>query len=163
MSEMICWEAEIILCCAGGVHAVAKPLGWRTQRRHRHSSASLEEAAELVREYLQMLPRGSPARKRMPSNTELMKCGRHDVRYAMQVRSTDNVLSLGHCGVQLPPLQPLLACACMAGPCMCPCQQMLLQHSLCARGAVQMASGEDGKYAQESVHTAQGLGAHAHG
>ncbi len=67
---------------------MAKALGLRTQRRHKHSSTSVEGAAELVRAYLKGLPRGSPARKRMPSHTELIKCGRHDVRYAMQVRST---------------------------------------------------------------------------
>ena len=74
-------------CCPGGSHAVASAMGWRTQRRRRHGSTSLDEAAQLVKAYLEGLPRGSPARGRMPSHREVMECGRHDVRYAMQVHN----------------------------------------------------------------------------
>ena len=68
---------------AGGSHAVAAALGWRTQRRQRHSSAGLQAAAELVREYLAGAPAGE--RERMPVHRKLLARGRHDVRYALQV------------------------------------------------------------------------------
>ena len=114
--EIICWQVEIMTSCSGGVRAVANALGWRTQRRRKHSSASLEEAAELVRAYLEALPKGSPARKRMPRHTELMECGRHDVRYAMQVRISTDVLPSGH-GVPACQFQ-LLSFADVASMCM---------------------------------------------
>ena len=73
------------LLYAGGSHAVAAALGWRTQRRQRHSSAGLQAAAELVREYLAGAPAGE--RERMPVHRKLLARGRHDVRYALQVSS----------------------------------------------------------------------------
>ena len=66
---------------------MAKALGWGTQRRRRHASATLAEAAELVKAYIEGLPKGSPARGRMPTQSEVIERGRHDVRYAMQVRN----------------------------------------------------------------------------
>lgn len=86
--EMICWQAE------ARVALQAASMQWQKRWDCAHSGGTSTArqvsrgAAELVRAYLKGLPRGSPARKRMPSHTELIKCGRHDVRYAMQVRST---------------------------------------------------------------------------
>ena len=77
------------LCCerglwhAGGSHAVAAALGWRTQRRRRHSSEGLQAAAELVADYLAGLPAGE--QERMPVHRKLLARGRHDIRYALQV------------------------------------------------------------------------------
>ena len=74
----------------GGSHAAAEVLGWRTQRRRRHESESLENAAHLVRQYIEALPNN--ARGRMPTQTEVRASGRHDIRYALQVQCFLSVL-----------------------------------------------------------------------
>ena len=86
---------------AGGSHAVAAALGWRTQRRQRHSSAGLQAAAELVREYLAGLPAGE--RESMPVHRKLMARGRHDIRYALQVMGSFFMVddSMTACGQKL--------------------------------------------------------------
>ena len=85
---------------------MADALGLRTQRQRKHgSSASLDVAAGLIRAYLEGLPRGSPAQGRLPTQGELIACGRHDVRFAMQVRST---------GTPLPAAHDVQACGCIS-------------------------------------------------
>ncbi|CAK0783921.1 hypothetical protein CVIRNUC_007121 [Coccomyxa viridis] len=81
-----------VIHAAGGSHAVAAALGWRTQRRQRHSSAGLQAAAELVREYLAGLPAGE--RESMPVHRKLMARGRHDIRYALQVHGSAAIAEL---------------------------------------------------------------------
>ena len=75
----------VLLPRTGGFHAVAKALGWRTQRRRRHACADIEEAAALVKGYLDGLPKGSPAQGQMPKLSGLAASGHHAIRYALQV------------------------------------------------------------------------------
>ena len=69
----------------GGFHAVAEALRWRTQRRRRHARADIEEAAALVKGYLDGLSKGSSAQGQMPKPSDLATSGHHDIRYALQV------------------------------------------------------------------------------
>jgi hypothetical protein len=72
-----------LACPAGGAHAAADKLGWRTQRRPRGELLDAAAAAEAFAEYLRSLPKG-PAQRRMPSQKALVADGRRDLRYALQ-------------------------------------------------------------------------------
>lgn len=66
---------------------MAAKLGWATRRRPRGAAASdAGAAAEAIAAYLGALPEG-PRRRRLPSHAELRGAGRHDLRYALQVRA----------------------------------------------------------------------------
>lgn len=67
---------------AGGSHAVAARLGWRTQRRERAALRDAEAAAAALAEFIEQLPRS-----RMPTHAQLRSAGRHDLRYALQART----------------------------------------------------------------------------
>ncbi len=69
---------------AGGFHAVAERLGFKTQRRERAAMRDADVAAAALAEFLQQLPRSF--RARMPTHEQLRAAGRHDLRYALQVQ-----------------------------------------------------------------------------
>ena len=79
--------------CTGGFHAVAEALGWRTQRRRKHASVDIDEAAALVKGYLDSLPKGSPAQGQMPKLSDLAASGHHDVHDALKVRESSLLIT----------------------------------------------------------------------
>ncbi len=54
----------------------------------------MEEAAALVKGYLDGLPTGSPVRGQMPTLSDLAASGRHDVRYALQVTQRSPLITV---------------------------------------------------------------------
>lgn len=63
---------------------MAEALGWSTRRRKRAALVDVEAAAKELRSHILQLPPRS--RGRLPTRQELIKAGRHDLRYALQVR-----------------------------------------------------------------------------
>ena len=69
---------------------MAAQIGWATARRPRGALAEPCAAAEAFQVYLDQLPEG-PARRRLPTHAQLRAAGRHDLRYALQVRVVPGV------------------------------------------------------------------------